>query len=99
MAFWTAIVRYIAVEKLRGMGEDVLAHGRKVFAEELAAGKTQTEAARGAAKAMTTLAADKGRGLGKIASAAARGAARAARRARSMAGSLGSALHQRLRRK
>ncbi|WP_022662306.1 hypothetical protein [Paucidesulfovibrio longus] len=100
MAFWTAIVRYIAVEKLRDMGEDVLAHGRAVFAEELAAGKTQKEAARVAAKAMTRHAADKGKGAGQLAGrTAARIAGQvslAAKKVRGAAGSLGETLRRKL---
>lgn len=89
MAFWTAIVRFIAVEKLRGMGEEVLAHGRAVFAAELATGKTQKEAARIAAKAMTRHAADKSRGIG----AACGGAARLVRdKAGTLAGTMAGAM-------
>ncbi|MGE4470180.1 MAG: hypothetical protein AB7D47_08605 [Desulfovibrio sp.] len=92
MAFWTAIARYIAVEKLKTMGQDTLLHGRKVFSEELAQGKTQKEAARLAAKAMTEYASGQGRGVGQL-------AGRAGRLVRSKAGELAHGLRQRLRRK
>lgn len=76
MPFWTSMLRYIALEQLKGMGADVLARGRRVFADELAAGKSSREAARLAARAMTRHAADKGRSAGRLAGRMASGAAR-----------------------
>ncbi len=59
MAFLTAVGRFLAGEVLNRFGEDVLLEGRRVFAEELARGLEQKEAARIAAKHMTRFAAKK----------------------------------------
>lgn len=62
MGFLSAVAKFLSKEIIQRFGEDVLAEGRRVFAQELARGKTQQEAARLAAKHMMKHAAEKGRG-------------------------------------
>ena len=83
MAFFGAVARFIAVDKLRSLGQDVLAAGRRRFAEEMGRGRSKEEAARIAAKFMLKLAGTKG--LSSI-KGAAKGAASGAGRAAAQAG-------------
>ncbi len=52
MAFFGAVARFIAADKLRSLGQDILAQGRRRFVEEMARGKSKEDAARVAAKFM-----------------------------------------------
>lgn len=92
MAFWSAIARYVAVEKIKTMGQETLRHGQQVFAREMAQGKDQKQAAKIAAKAMTEHAAGRTRHLS-------RWAGRAGELARSKAGDMARTVRARLRRK
>ncbi|MEF2143867.1 MAG: hypothetical protein V3573_00345 [Desulfovibrionaceae bacterium] len=83
MGFFAVIARYIAAEKLKAMGEQTLTHGREVFVQELAKGRSKEEAARIAAKAMASHAAGKGRGaIGSASGLAVRAKEQALRAAR-----------------
>lgn len=84
MAFLGAVARFIAVDKLKSLGEEVLAKGRVRFAREMASGKSKEEAARIAAKYMLKLAgkqsADSLKGAARKAGSVASRASRALRR-------------------
>lgn len=73
MAFLAAVGKFLAREVIQRLGEDALAEGRRIFAEETAKGTPKKEAARLAADHMMRHTA--GRGLGAV-RAAGRAAAR-----------------------
>ena len=85
MGFLSWVARYIATDKLRSLGQDVLAQGRRRFAEELSRGRQKEEAARIAAKFMLKLAGQ--RSAASVRSAAGN-TARTASRAAAQAGRL-----------
>ncbi|MBU1610892.1 MAG: hypothetical protein KKC99_03505 [Proteobacteria bacterium] len=60
MGFLNVVGQFLAKEVMQRLGKDVLVEGRRVFAEELAKGLSQQEAARIAAKHMSAYAAKKG---------------------------------------